>query len=43
MLGVPEVGGPAREPNEAFARRGAPKRADYIQIIEKFETSLRAA
>ena len=43
MLGVPEVGWQARELNEAFSRGEVPENGDYTQIIEKLETSLRAA
>jgi len=43
MLGVPEVGREARELNDAFSCGEVSESADYMQLIEKLETSLRAA
>ena len=43
MLGVREVGREARELNAAFSIGEVSESADYMQLIEKLETSLKAA
>lgn len=43
MLGVREVGREARELNAAFSCGEVSESADYMQLIEKLETSLKAA